>query len=85
MSHLLHNVIPQWRGGLIRQGKAKAGTAFGAIAKSTGFPIYAIVLGLLGNLVLTSSRLRDRLLAGFRTLVDGAGRGRAGFRRPSCA
>lgn len=56
-THLLTEGVPAWT----------KGTAFGAIAKSIEFPIYAIVLGLLGNLVLTSTGLRDRLLAGFRT------------------
>lgn len=56
-THLLTEGVPTWT----------KGTAFGAIAKSIEFPIYAIVLGLLGNLVLTSTGLRDRLLPGFRT------------------
>ena len=56
-THLLTEGVPAWT----------KGTAFGAIAKSIEFPIYAIVLGLLGNLVLTSTGLRDRLLPGFRT------------------
>ena len=31
------------------------------------FPVYAILLGLLGNLVLTRVGVRDRLAGGFRT------------------
>ena len=56
-THLLTDGVPAWT----------QDTAFGAIGKSIEFPIYAIVLGLLGNLVLTSTGLRDRLLPGFRT------------------
>ncbi|MBF6241023.1 putative sulfate exporter family transporter [Nocardia otitidiscaviarum] len=37
------------------------------VAKSIEFPIYAIVLGLLGNLALWKLDLRERLSAGFRT------------------
>ena len=56
-THLLSEGVPAWT----------KGTAFGSIAKSIEFPIYAILLGLLGNVVLTSTGLRDRLLPGFRT------------------
>ncbi|MFT3835148.1 MAG: putative sulfate exporter family transporter [Micropruina sp.] len=56
-AHALTEGVPVWT----------KGTPFGAVAKSIEFPIYAIVLGLLGNLVLTSTGLRDRLLPGFRT------------------
>ncbi|GGO22788.1 hypothetical protein GCM10010116_46000 [Microbispora rosea subsp. aerata] len=37
------------------------------LAKAIEFPIYAIALGLLGNVVLTVTGLRDRLAGGFRT------------------
>ncbi|WP_248960696.1 YeiH family protein [Sphaerisporangium perillae] len=37
------------------------------LAKAIEFPVYAIVLGLLGNAVLTATGLRDRLAGGFRT------------------
>jgi uncharacterized integral membrane protein (TIGR00698 family) len=46
---------------------ATDGTAFGEIAAAIEYPVYAIVLGLLGNVVLTQLGLRDRLAAGFRT------------------
>ena len=38
-----------------------------AIAAAIEFPVYAILLGLLGNLALTRLGLRDRLAGGFRT------------------
>ena len=37
------------------------------IAAAIEYPVYAIVLGLLGNVVLTRLGLRDRLAGGFRT------------------
>lgn len=43
------------------------GTALAGIGASVEFPVYAILLGLLGNLVLTGTGLRDRLAGGFRT------------------
>lgn len=43
------------------------GTAFGDVAGAVEYPVYAIVLGLLGNVVLTRLGLRDRLERGFRT------------------
>ncbi|MEV5408887.1 putative sulfate exporter family transporter [Thermopolyspora sp. NPDC052614] len=43
------------------------GTALGDIAAAIEYPVYAIVLGLLGNAVLTATGLRDRLAGGFRT------------------
>jgi uncharacterized integral membrane protein (TIGR00698 family) len=42
-------------------------TPFQRVAKSIEYPVYAIALGLIGNLVLTKLALRDRLSAGFRT------------------
>lgn len=44
-----------------------AGTPLAGIAKAVEYPVYAIALGLLGNLVLTALGLRDRLSAAFRT------------------
>lgn len=44
-----------------------AGTSLAGIAKAVEYPVYAIALGLLGNLVLTAFGLRDRLSAAFRT------------------
>jgi len=43
------------------------GTPFAKIAKSIEFPVYAIALGLIGNLVLSKLALRDALSKGFRT------------------
>ncbi|WP_280490951.1 YeiH family protein [Nocardia asiatica] len=43
------------------------GTPFQRVAESIEYPVYAIALGLVGNLVLTRLALRDRLSAGFRT------------------
>ncbi|MGW5685067.1 YeiH family protein [Nonomuraea sp. NPDC003754] len=37
------------------------------LAKAVEYPVYAIALGLLGNVVLTATGLRDRLAGGFRT------------------
>ncbi|WP_084488506.1 putative sulfate exporter family transporter [Nocardia niwae] len=42
-------------------------TPFQRVAKSIEFPVYAIALGLIGNVVLAELALRDRLSAGFRT------------------
>ena len=46
---------------------AAKGTAFAGVAAAIEFPVYAILLGLLGNVVLTRLELRDRLAGGFRT------------------
>ena len=46
---------------------AAKGTAFAGVAAAIEFPVYAILLGLLGNVVLTRLGLRDRLADGFRT------------------
>jgi uncharacterized integral membrane protein (TIGR00698 family) len=43
------------------------GTPLAKIAKSIEFPVYAIALGLIGNLVLSRLALRDTLSKGFRT------------------
>jgi uncharacterized integral membrane protein (TIGR00698 family) len=43
------------------------GTAFAGVAAAVEYPVYAIALGLLGNVVLTRLGLRDRLTGGFRT------------------
>ncbi|MBB5956888.1 putative integral membrane protein (TIGR00698 family) [Saccharothrix tamanrassetensis] len=47
--------------------KATKGTWLEGIGASVEFPIYAILLGLLGNAVLSATGLRDRLAGGFRT------------------
>ncbi|MCV7056391.1 YeiH family protein [Mycolicibacterium gilvum] len=56
-TRFLEQQVPKWA----------AGTDFAGIAKSVEFPVYAIALGLLGNLVLSKLALRDALAAGFRT------------------
>ncbi|MFX0577350.1 YeiH family protein [Nocardia nepalensis] len=42
-------------------------TPFRRVAKSIEFPVYAIAIGLIGNVVLAKLDLRERLSAGFRT------------------
>ncbi|ACZ29758.1 conserved hypothetical protein [Xylanimonas cellulosilytica DSM 15894] len=42
-------------------------TALAGVAKSVEYPVYAIALGLLGNLALSLAGVRDRLAAAFRT------------------
>ncbi len=42
-------------------------TAFAGVAAAIEYPVYAILLGLLGNVVLTRLGLRERLAGGFRT------------------
>ena len=44
-----------------------AETPFRRIAKSVEYPVYAIAIGLIGNVVLSRLGLRERLSAGFRT------------------
>ncbi|GAB3472910.1 YeiH family protein [Nocardiopsis coralliicola] len=46
---------------------AAAGTAFAGFAEAVEYPVYAILLGLLGNLLLSASGLRERLAPAFRT------------------
>ena len=46
---------------------AARGTALAGVAAAIEFPVYAILLGLLGNVVLTRLGVRDRLAGGFRT------------------
>ncbi|SDG59068.1 conserved hypothetical integral membrane protein [Sinosporangium album] len=43
------------------------GTALEDLAAAIEYPVYAIVLGLLGNALLAATGLRDRLAGGFRT------------------
>ncbi|KMO72522.1 hypothetical protein BST22_27950 [Mycolicibacterium chubuense] len=56
-TRFLEQQVPRWA----------AGTGFAGVAKSIEFPVYAIALGLLGNVVLSRLALRDALSAGFRT------------------
>ena len=44
-----------------------AGTPLAKVSKAIEYPIYAIMLGLLGNLVLTLLGVRDRMSPAFRT------------------
>ncbi|WP_373277748.1 YeiH family protein [Gordonia araii] len=43
------------------------GTGLAKLGESIEFPVYAIALGLIGNVVLTKLNLREKLSAGFRT------------------
>ena len=43
------------------------GSAIEEVAAAIEYPVYAILLGLLGNLVVTVTGLRDRISAAFRT------------------
>ena len=56
-TRFLETQVPQWA----------AGTPFAKVAKSIEFPVYAIALGLIGNVVLSKLALRDALSKGFRT------------------
>lgn len=47
--------------------EAAAGTALAGFAEAVEYPVYAILLGLLGNLALTLAGVRDRLAPAFRT------------------
>ncbi|MEV0683023.1 putative sulfate exporter family transporter [Nocardia sp. NPDC050378] len=49
--------VPQWA----------ADTPLKRVAKTIEYPVYAIAIGLIGNVVLGKLGLRDRLSAGFRT------------------
>jgi len=44
-----------------------ADTAFGKVAKSIEYPVYAIAIGLAGNVILSALRVRDLLSPAFRT------------------
>lgn len=57
LTRYLEAQVPEWADG----------TGFARVAKSIEFPVYAIALGLLGNVVLSRLALRDALAAGFRT------------------
>ena len=57
LTHTLTRNAPTWL----------AETGLARVSKSIEYPVYAIAVGLLGNLVLTALRVRQRLSAGFRT------------------
>jgi uncharacterized integral membrane protein (TIGR00698 family) len=56
-TRFLETQVPHWA----------AGTPFAKVAKSIEFPVYAIALGLIGNVILTKLAVRDALSHGFRT------------------
>jgi uncharacterized membrane protein YadS len=56
-TRFLEQQVPHWA----------AGTPFAKVAKSIEFPVYAIALGLIGNVLLSKLALRDALSNGFRT------------------
>ncbi|GFG53051.1 putative sulfate exporter family transporter [Mycolicibacterium agri] len=57
LTRFLEAQVPAWA----------AGTRLAGVAKSIEFPVYAIALGLLGNVIVTKLALRDALARGFRT------------------
>ncbi|GAA2004240.1 YeiH family protein [Microbacterium ulmi] len=57
LTWLLSKNVPIWT----------AGTPLESIGAALEFPVYAIALGLLGNVVLYQFGVRDRIAAGFRT------------------
>ncbi|RIV41642.1 putative sulfate exporter family transporter [Micromonospora radicis] len=57
LTRYLEQNVPEWA----------AGTAVEDVAAAIEYPVYAILLGLLGNLVVTLTGLRDRIAAAFRT------------------
>ncbi|MDG4797466.1 putative sulfate exporter family transporter [Micromonospora sp. WMMD1082] len=57
LTRYLEQNVPEWA----------AGTAIEDFAEAVEYPIYAILLGLLGNVVVTLTGLRDRIAAAFRT------------------
>jgi uncharacterized integral membrane protein (TIGR00698 family) len=57
LTRYLDKNVPAWT----------ADTAFGKIAKSIEYPVYAIAIGLIGNVILSALRVRDLLAPAFRT------------------
>ena len=57
LTRLLEDRVPGWADG----------TAVERVAKSIEYPVYAILLGLLGNVVLSRTSVKDKLESGFRT------------------
>ncbi len=57
VTRTLENVVPT----------AAEGTGFAGVAKAIEYPVYAIILGLLVNALLSAIGVRDRLAGGFRT------------------
>ena len=50
-----------------RETSSSTAWTIGGIAAVIEYPVYAIVLGLIGNVVLTQLGVRERLAGGFRT------------------
>ncbi|WP_428961266.1 YeiH family protein [Micromonospora fluostatini] len=57
LTKYLDGAVPDWL----------ADTSLARVAKSVEYPVYAIAVGLLGNLVLTATGLRERFAPAFRT------------------
>ncbi|WP_326552345.1 YeiH family protein [Micromonospora sp. NBC_01813] len=57
LSRFLEQRVPDWVDGTVLEGFAKA----------VEYPVYAILLGLLGNAVVTLLGVRERIAAAFRT------------------
>ncbi|GAB6899269.1 YeiH family protein [Kineosporia succinea] len=57
VTHYLNDSVPDWA----------EDTWADDIASAVEYPVYAIILGLLGNALLSATGLRERLAAGFRT------------------
>lgn len=57
LTRYLEQSVPDWADG----------TAIEGFAKAIEYPVYAILLGLLGNVLVTLLGVRDRIAAAFRT------------------
>ncbi len=57
LTRFLEAQVPNWA----------EGTSLAGVAKAIEFPVYAIALGLLGNLILTKLAAREAISGGFRT------------------
>ncbi|MEV7226322.1 putative sulfate exporter family transporter [Polymorphospora sp. NPDC051019] len=57
LTRYLEQGVPEWF----------AGTSVEDLAAAVEYPVYAILLGLLGNVVVTVTGIRDRIAAAFRT------------------
>ncbi|THV24250.1 YeiH family protein [Glycomyces paridis] len=57
LTRFLEQSVPEWA----------AGSALADVAAAVEYPVYAIALGLLGGLVISLTRLRDKVSGGFRT------------------
>ncbi|MFB6394629.1 YeiH family protein [Polymorphospora lycopeni] len=57
LTRYLEQGVPEWF----------AGTSVEDLAAAVEYPVYAILLGLLGNVVVTVTGIRDRIAVAFRT------------------